>query len=82
MPAFFGDGNTPRRSDTQWIILQKILGALTGSGSSSGGGGITAMQVYVDRAPADPDNVNIAALSYPSAGGPLQQWDINTLSWV
>lgn len=80
MPEFFGDGNTPRRSDTQWVILQKILGALTGSGT--GGGGIIAMQVYMDRAPADPDNIAIAAISYPSGGGSLQHWDVNTFTWV
>lgn len=39
LPVFFGDGYDPRRSDPQWVILQKILGALD---SGLGGGGTGA----------------------------------------
>lgn len=35
-PTFFGDGSTPRITDTRWAILQKILGATVDGG---GGGG-------------------------------------------
>lgn len=42
LPTFFGDGYDPRRSDTQWVILQKILGALT-SGLGGGGSGTTGL---------------------------------------
>jgi hypothetical protein len=39
-------------------------------------------QVYVDKAPAAPDDPTQAALSYPSGGGGIQQWDVLTQSWV
>lgn len=35
-PTFFSEGSTPNRNDTEWEILQKMLGALT---DLSGGGG-------------------------------------------
>lgn len=66
-PTFFGDGSTPRRSDTQWVILQKILGAIVDGGGSAGGGGsftgsgspegvVTATEgkLYVDQATTPP----------------------------
>lgn len=37
-PSFFGDGNTPRRSDPIWVVTQKILGAINDGGGSGGGG--------------------------------------------
>lgn len=40
------------------------------------------VQVYIDRAPAPPDDQSQPALSYPSGGGSLQQWDVATTSWV
>ncbi len=41
-PTFLGDGSTPRRTDAQWVILQKILGSMTdGGGSGSGGVGLS-----------------------------------------
>ena len=33
-PTFFSDGHTPNKTDPIWVILQKILGALTDIGSS------------------------------------------------
>ena len=36
-PTFFGDGHTPRREDPQWVIEQKILGALVDGGGGGGG---------------------------------------------
>lgn len=44
-------------------------------------GGVT-IQVYIDRAPALPDDPTIPALSYPAAGGSLQQWDVASQSWT
>lgn len=41
MPSFFSDGNTPRREDPRWRILQKILGA-----TIAGGGGAGTPQVF------------------------------------
>lgn len=38
MPSFFSDGNTPRREDPRWRILQKILGATIAGGGGGGGG--------------------------------------------
>ena len=36
-PTFFGDGHTPRITDTRWAILQKILGATIDGGGGGGG---------------------------------------------
>lgn len=41
-PTFLGDGSTPRRSDAQWAIEQKILGAVIDGGGGGGGGGGSA----------------------------------------
>lgn len=71
MPDFFGDGNTPRRSDPQWVVLQKILGS---GGAGGGGSGSGDVQVYQDRAPAAPDNAALAAISYDSATQVISQW--------
>jgi hypothetical protein len=38
-PTFFGEGSTPRVTDTRWRILQKILGATIDGGGGGGGGG-------------------------------------------
>lgn len=48
----------------------------------AGGGTGGAVQVYIDRAPAAPDNPALPALSYPTGGGPLQQWDVGSATWV
>lgn len=37
-PIFLGDGHDPRRTDAQWAIEQKILGALVDGAGSVGGG--------------------------------------------
>jgi hypothetical protein len=80
--SFYPEGNQVLPSDDDLRTLHK-LSSLSGAGSgTSPGTGGAAMQVYVDRAPAEPDNVSIAALSYPSGGGSIQQWDINTLQWT
>ena len=42
----------------------------------------TGVQLYIDRAPAAPDNPALAALSYPAGGGSLQQWDVGSVTWV
>jgi len=78
-PTFLGDGHTPRRSDTKWVILQKILGSEIDGGGSGGSGTI---QVFMDRDPNDPDDTTKAALSYNSSTGVLTQWNFNTFTWV
>ena len=78
-PTFLGDGHTPRRSDTKWTILQKILGAeIDGGGTGTGTG---TLQVFMDRAPAAPDDPSEAALSYSSVTGVMSQWD-KVSAWV
>lgn len=76
-PSFLGDGHTPRRSDTKWVILQKILGAELDGASAAAGQG----QVYRDRDPAAPDNPALAAISYNSSTGVITQWDLVS-AWV
>ena len=49
--------------------------------ASTGGGGGGAVQVY-DTYPAAPDDTSKAALSYPSGGGTLYQWDTISQAWV
>lgn len=46
MPSFFSEGNTPVRTDTQWKILQKILGATIDGGGGGGGGPATTGANY------------------------------------
>lgn len=38
--------------------------------------------LYIDRAPAAPDDPSLPALSYPSGGGTLFQWDVGSATWV
>ena len=54
-----------------------IIGAVS---SITGGGGAT--QVYEGRDPAPPDNVNLAAVSFPTGGGTLTQWSVDLQAWV
>lgn len=82
MPSFFGDGNTPRRSDPSWVVLQKILGALGGGSSGSGGSIFGTTQVYENRDPAAPDDPTKAAINFPTGGGPITQWSIASQAWV
>lgn len=50
----------------------ELPGGDLGGGSGTGSG---ILQVFVDRAPAAPDDPSEAALSFPAGGGGLQQWD-------
>lgn len=67
-------------ADTKPITLQKILQELNGGGST-GGSSSFGRQVYMDRAPAAPDNPSIPALSYDSPSGSIQQWRTDTQAW-
>lgn len=49
--------------------------------AGGGGGGTAVEQVYVGRAPADPDDPTKAAVSFPAGGGTLSQYDPDT-GWV
>lgn len=60
--------------------LQIVIAQLLCEISSSGGGGGTP-QVF-DTYPAVPDDPTKAALSYPSGGGTLYQWDVGSQTWV
>ena len=40
MPAFYSEGNEPRKNDPRLKVLQKILGAIRDNGISAGGGGV------------------------------------------
>jgi len=37
-PDFYTDGHTPRRTDTELVVAQKILGCLIDGGGGGGGG--------------------------------------------
>lgn len=80
-PTFFSDGHTPRESDTLWITMEKILGALIDGG---GGGGGSVNPIYTGSAPpAAPDFPNQGAWFYPNpaTGGPNQSWSVPDQSW-
>lgn len=49
---------------------------------SIGGGVGGTQQVYIGRDPLPPDNPALPALSFPSGGGTLTQWDVGTATWV
>lgn len=48
--------------------------------NAGGGGG--AQEVYIGRDPAPPDDPTKPALSFPSGGGTLTQWDVASQTWV
>lgn len=76
MPDFFAEGNTPRRTDTIWRILQKILGSGAGGGAGTG-----AQEIYA-AGTATPDDPTKPALRY--TGDPpttMEQWDPVTQQW-
>lgn len=59
-----------------------ILIAIAEGINQGGGGGGGTIQVYEDRDPAAPDDPTKAAVSYPSGGGTLTQWDTVAQAWV
>lgn len=65
----------PRENTTYTVLPGGDLGS-GGSGSSG------AQQVYIDRAPAPPDNPALPALNYSSGGSPTSQWDVASQTWV
>lgn len=66
----------PRESTTYTVLEGGDLGS-GGSGSSG------AIQVYTGASPpAAPNNPALAALFYPTGGGPIQNWDIPSQTWV
>lgn len=71
-PSFLGDGHTPRRSDTKWVILQKILGAEIDGGGGSGAGN---QEIFLNRDPAAPDDPTKPAASYNTTTQVVTWWD-------
>jgi hypothetical protein len=64
------------KKELQVVIAQLLCEIVEGGG---GGGGTP--QVFANY-PAPPTDPTKAALSYPSGGGTLYQWDLVTLAWV
>lgn len=65
-PSFLG-GNTPRRTDTRWVIDQKILGAIRDDISNSG----NASDAHFSGS-GSPEGVvtaGVGALYYDTANG-------------
>jgi len=66
----------------QWdVASQTWEGVVSGSAGPVTSGGTYALQVYIDRAPALPNDPTIPALSFPAGGGPMQQWTPATQTW-
>jgi hypothetical protein len=57
-----------------------LLCTIMTNGGGGGGGGTT--QVYQDHTGSPPDDPTKAALSFPTGGGPLSQWDVGSQTWV
>lgn len=65
-PTFLGDGNTPRRSDAQWAIQQKILGALVdGAGGSGGSGNLSGTGSPEGSVTANPGRLYVDTATTP-----------------
>lgn len=80
MPAYYPEGNRSLPSDNEMRSLHKIVDLGGGGTGGSGGGGTGDVQVYMNRDPAPPDNVSLAAINYPTGGGAITQW--NGSAWV
>ena len=61
------------------LVPYAMLSAIS---NISGGGGGGAQEVYIGRDPLPPDDPTKPALSFPSGGGTLTQWDVGSASWV
>lgn len=59
-----------------------LVAIAEGINQGGGGGGAGAIEVYEGRDPLPPDDPTKAALSYPSGGGTLTQWDTVAQAWV
>lgn len=83
-PTFFRHGNTPNVSDSKWMILQRILGAIIdggGGGSGTGGAGLVGTgspegTVTADAGTTYADNTNPGAPSlwYKMSGSGNVGW--------
>jgi hypothetical protein len=45
-------------------------------------GNSSPQQVYDGLVAPTPDDPTLPAVFYPSGGGPMQQWDVDTQAWV
>jgi hypothetical protein len=68
-----------RFADSKKITLDKINQGINGSAGGTGG---LARQVYMDRDPLPPDNVNIVAINSRSDGGSWTTWNPATGTWI
>lgn len=75
-PSFFSEGSEPRRSDTQWKIEQKILGALDSSGGifvPTAGGTMTGpLHIQLNGLDTDPDGALFIENTTAAAAGAQQ----------
>lgn len=83
-PTFYTDGNTPRRSATRLIVLNKILGAILDGGGGGGGGGTAQIIQYTTGvSPAAPANPLLPAFAYDSTGvGAILGWNVAGGTWT
>ncbi len=64
-----------------WPILElQLLCNILAAGG--GGSGSALQQVYIGRDPALPDDPTKPALSFPSGGGTITQFDVLSQTWV
>ena len=63
--------------DRQLLVV--IAEAMREGGGGGGGGGTT--QVYQDHTGSPPTDPTQPALSFPTGGGDLSQWDVASQTW-
>ena len=70
-------GNVPQRSDPRrFLLVKEVLATIAGGG---GGGG--TIQVFQDATGAPPTDATKPALSFPTGGGTISQWDVPSQTW-
>lgn len=80
MATIFASGNVPNPHDTRWMILQRILGAITDGGG--GGGGVSNQLLQGDGAPgAAPATPASPAYYSDRLTGQLYVWNTVTQAW-
>lgn len=83
MISFYPEGSRILPSDNELRTLHKIASLNgAGSGASPGSGSSGVQQVFIDRAPAAPDNPSLVALNVRSDGGSWTKWDPATGVWA
>lgn len=78
-PVWLSDHHTPRRSDTELVVLQKTLGAIIDGGGSGGSGAVMQGNGAPVAAPADPTQ---PAIYTDLDDGSIYTWSVPGQNWI